>query len=114
MTRPIKTFSGSFTVANGAAVSSSIDTKNRSIGAITTPAALTNTSWTLEMSEDNTTWFPVYKDDGTQYTITVSASQARFINLDYFSTNCMRYVRLKASGNEGGARTFRYHLRIVR
>jgi hypothetical protein len=114
MSRPLKTFSSNLTFANNSNTSSEIDTKNRTLAAISIPAILTNSSFSLETSEDNVTWLPVYKADGSQVTITVSTSQARFIQMDLEGTNACRWIRLKGSSNEGSARTLRYHLRIVR
>lgn len=114
MSRPLKSFSSSVTIANGASVSAAIDTKNRTLAGISTPSALTNSQIFLETSEDGVTWLPVYDDQNTRYTITVATGEARFYNLSLFQTNCLRYVRLKTTNNEGALRTFRYHVRIVR
>jgi len=114
MTRPIKTYSGNLTFELNGTTSSVVDTKNRTLAAISTPAALTNTSFALETSEDNVTWLPVFKSDGSQVTVTVSASQARFVQLDLQGTNACRWIRLKGTSQEAAARTLRCHLRIVR
>jgi hypothetical protein len=115
MSRPLKVFSTNLTFDNNSSTSSTIETKNRTLVAITTPAALTNSSFALETSEDGSTnWAPVYKADGSQVTITVATNAARFIQLDLEGTNACRWIRLKGVSNEGGARTLRAHLRIVR
>jgi hypothetical protein len=115
MTRPIKAFSTNLTFDNNSNTSSAIDTKNRTLAAITTPSALTNSSFSLETSEDGSTnWAPVYKSDGSQVTITVATNAVRFIHMDLQGTNCCRWIRLKGASNETPARTLRAHLRIVR
>lgn len=114
MSRPMKTFAGNLTFAQNSDTSSSLDTKDRTLVAIRTPSAMTNTTLELQTSEDGSTWFPVYRDDGTKYTFSLSTSEARHINLNLQQTNSCRWVRLKGASQEDSARTLRYHIRIVR
>src|SRR5262245_50312231 len=93
------------TIANGVAVSANLNLGELTALALITPGALTNTAFTFEVSHDGVTFFPLYKDDGTQYTATVATAEAHGIPLDYTLFLAWRWVRLKGTGNEGAART---------
>lgn len=96
------------TIANGAATGANTNIGELTILALTTPSALTNSAFTFEVSHDGSTWWPLYKDDGTQYSVTVATGAVRGIPVDYTLFIAWRWARLVGSGNEGGARSLSF------
>lgn len=96
------------TIANGATTSTALSMDlDRIPVAIITPAAMTSTSLTFEASDDDgTTWRPVF-NEGTQYSVTISASQSRQIGLARQPFEGVRLVRIIAGSTEGAARTLK-------
>ncbi len=83
------------TIANGAALSGTVDSGGMRLVGILTPAAVTGTQLTLQASPDRgSTFFDVYDAAGNEYVITVGTS--RFIPLDPAATAGMRYLRLRS------------------
>jgi hypothetical protein len=73
----------SVVIANGSTTSAAVAVPLDKVPlAVVTPSALTGTNLKFEVSDDGgTTYKPVYKE-GTEYSVTVSATQARHVALD--------------------------------
>jgi hypothetical protein len=110
----IKTQANTMSVSVSTAVSSGVQTRNRTACGLETPAALTNTTIFFEESRDGVTWRPLM-DEGsaTQYSVPCSTSQARTIPLKISVMRTAEWVRLSFSGNELAARTFVLRTKIV-
>ena len=90
------------TIANGATVSSPITFDRQRIPlALVTPAALTGTTFTFQVSADNTTFCPLYYE-GTAYSITVSTS--RHIALDRRAFEGVRNLKIVSGSAEVASR----------
>jgi len=61
-------------ITSGDAVSNAIKLNGRTLSAVRTPAALTQTVMRFQGSMDGTTYVPILKDDNTRYSITVAVS----------------------------------------
>lgn len=103
----------SVTIANGATTSSAVPLGDMLPVAITFPATLTNTSFTLQGSTDGgTTYANIYLSTGTAYGVTVTASAS--IPLTPIDFSGFSHVRMIGGSNEGGARTITIVLRRFR
>lgn len=75
--------------------------------AIITPATLDSTTIKFEASDDGgSTWRPVY-DEATEYSVAVSASQARHVALKRQPFETVTLIRLKMGSTETAARTLK-------
>jgi hypothetical protein len=95
------------TIANGETVStatSSLFLAGGIAGAIITPAALTGTALSFQVSYDGVTFTPLYATGGTTISYTVAAS--RVIPLDPAVFGAFPYIKLVSGSAEGAARTF--------
>lgn len=90
-------------IANGATVSAAADLQGSTVVAVRTPAALTSTAMTFQVSDDGSTYVPLRKEDGTAYTLVVAASGGYPVNHDYFDP--WDYVKAVGGSAEGGARS---------
>ena len=95
------------TIANGAQLSGAVDLLGFTLCAVETPATFTGTAITFEVSNDNSTFVPVHKEDGNAYSITVSTSRATIVDILKFRG--FRYLKIKSGSAEGGARTVVLH-----
>lgn len=99
----------SITIANGAALSGSIDLTGLTIVAIQMPAAWTAANITFQASTtDGGTLQDVYDDAGTEVTVTAAAS--RFITLSPATSIAYRFLKLRSGTtgtpvNQGGERS---------
>lgn len=93
------------TIASGQTVSTSASLfLNGGIaGAILTPAALTGTALTFQVSYDNVTFTPLYATGGTAVSYTVGTSRA--IPLDPAVFGSFPYLKLVSGSAEGADRT---------
>lgn len=95
-------------IANGASLSDAGRLRGMVPIAIVIPATWTAANLTFQGSVDGVTYVDVYKDDGTERTVTAAAS--RFIVLtpqDWFPFEYLK-IRSGTTGspvNQGGART---------
>ena len=92
-----------FTIESGASVSDAFDNRGLRLVALHTPATLTNTALTIQMSPN---W------DGVAFynvsTLTsISTPVDTVVGINPSDSIGAEYIRLKGSGNEGGARTIR-------
>lgn len=92
-----------FTIASGASVSDAYHNKGGRLVALHTPAALTNTALTVQMSPN---W------DGAAFynvsTLTsISTPVDTVVGIDPADSAGAEYIRLKGSGNEAADRTIR-------
>lgn len=102
------------TIANGAALSGTVDSGGMRLAALITPTTITGTQLTLQSTLDGTTWFSVYDAAGNEYVITVGAS--RFIPLDPAATAGLKLFRLRSGTgvspvNQGQSTTFTLYFR---
>ncbi len=82
-------------IANGGALSGTVDSGGMRLVGILTPSTVTGTQMTLQASPDRgVTFFDVYDAAGNEYVISVGVS--RFIPLDPAATAGMRYLRLRS------------------
>lgn len=88
------------TIANGGSLSSSIDFGTARLSLINMPAAWTAATLTFQVSSDGTTFRNLYMSDGTEYSITVGASQSVIVPLVDFLG--IRFLKIR-SGTSGGA-----------
>lgn len=72
------------TIASGQSLSSAVRLEDCAVVAVTTPSSMTGTSLTFQASNDGTTFNNLYKDDGTEYTVTCAASRHILIDPTYF------------------------------
>jgi hypothetical protein len=73
-------------------------------GAIITPAALTGTALSFQVSYDGTTYTALYATGGTAISYTVAAS--RVIPLDPAIFGAFPYLKIVSGSAEAAARTF--------
>lgn len=107
------------TIANGAALSSAIALGGRTYFAFSMPAAWTTAAITfLASSEEGGTYLPVYKEDGTELSISSSnAAVDRAISFGATTLSYLapfKYIKLRSGVaatpvNQGAARTFIIH-----
>lgn len=92
------------TIANGQTDSTTADLGPATAVGLITPGALTSTSVSfLALAPDDTTWLPVYRDDGSPYTVTVAPS--RYTMLDPVVLVGARKVRVRAGAAESAQRS---------
>lgn len=90
------------TIANGATVSGAADLAGATVLAVRTPAALTGTAMTFQVSDDGVTYVPLY-NDGTLYSITVATSRGIPVNKALFEP--WDYVKAVSGSAEGADRS---------
>lgn len=95
------------TIANGASLSAAVDLNERTPVALLMPAAWTAADITFQASLDNSTFYDVYDEAGSEYTLTVAVDQ--YIILDPVDLAGARYVKVRsgtgaAAQNQGAAR----------
>jgi len=90
------------TILNGETDSNAIDLNGNTATHLITPAALTNSSIRFKASMDGVTFYPVYKNDGTNtlYSITVATSEARWYPLDLATFKGARWIELNVASAE--------------
>jgi len=99
------------TIANGAAVSSSIDMNAFTLVGIKFPAAMTSTTVTLQDSFDGTTFEDTYNTDNNA--IEWTFTQGRSYKILPSDTAAFWNLRIKVDSNEGAAREIIVTLRGV-
>ena len=98
------------TIALNQTASSNIDCRNGQLVGFYTPAALTGTTWSLQGSNDGSTFVTVL-DDGDAYSKTMAAS--RYISVKLSVTAGLEYVRIVSGSTEASARSIICVLRPV-
>jgi hypothetical protein len=91
-----------WTIANSQTVSDSVDTGPCELVGAEFPSTLTGASVTFQVSEDNTTFVPLYWE-GTEVQFTVAAS--RGLSWDPAKFAGWRYVKIVSGSAEGAERT---------
>lgn len=76
-----------------------------------TPAALTATAFTFEVSDDGVTYYPVYDQTGTAISIPVGTS--RWTVIPPAISFGWGYIKLAAAGAEAGARQIIGRFQVV-
>lgn len=90
----------SVSIANGASLSGALNLGTYRLAGIVIPAAFDGTSLTFQVSLDNETYVNLYKEDGTEYTLTVSTSRGVAVDLSVFAG--WPYIKIR-SGTSGAA-----------
>lgn len=88
-----------------------IENPRMALCAIVTPATLTSTSVTFQVSVDGTTYNPVYDDEGNVYTVPVGTS--RFIVLKPRLTWGFQWIKIVCGSAEGGNRVIKGLFRVA-
>ena len=94
-----KKFHLTATIANGGSLSAAIDLNERTPVALLMPAAWTAADVTFQASLNNTTFYNVYDEAGSEYTLTVDVDQ--YIILDPVDLAGARYIKIRSG--TGGA-----------
>jgi hypothetical protein len=94
----------SVVIANGQTKSAAVDLQGTNLIRINTPAQLTGSTLTFEVSADNSTFVPLYDSAGTA--ISVSMGTSRSIVVPATSFIGIRYLKLVSGSAEGAERTF--------
>ena len=101
------------TIASGAATSGAVTVPlDKSPLAVIVPSVMTGTTLKFEVSDDGATYRKLYKE-GTEYSVTISASESRHVVLDRAAfrsvvggpTTTPTAIKVVSSSNEGAART---------
>ena len=74
------TVSSTLTIAAGTSISDGVNLTGRSLIRLTIGAAWTAADLTVQTSPDGATWYDLYDEYGTPYTIKAAASRTVFIN----------------------------------
>lgn len=91
------------TIASSGTVSGAVTVPSGyKLAGLITPAALTGTAFTFNVSVDLTTFVPLY-NGGTQLSVTVSTS--RYVSLDTEITKGISAVQVVSGSAEGAARS---------
>ena len=106
-----RTYSTEITVPNGGTKSSIVDGRGHILVAISTPASLTSTTATVQVSLDGgTTWLAATDPDGSPITITLAAS--RYIAVPVATMPAVNgMLRLVLGSAEAAARSLHAHFR---
>lgn len=99
-------------IANGATESGVVDLSYYKLAAIQIPA-MTGTTLTFKAAESaNGTFYPVYKDDGTLATLTVSGGRIVAVDIVAGSLAALRYIKLVSGASEAAERTLTLFLKV--
>lgn len=102
MTSTIGKIPSSVTIANGATVSDSHYFGDEVLSGIVTPASMTGTTLTFQVSDDNTTFFTLYDSTNVAISVTISSSRAYALNpLDFIG---WQYMKIVSGTAETGAK----------
>lgn len=103
-------FTTTVTIANGQTTSSTAQLA-AVLCAIVMPAAFTGTTLSFQVSFDGVTFQPLYKTDGTLYSLTVAAGRTYAVPPADFTA--FPAVQIVSGANEGAARTITLLSRVV-
>jgi hypothetical protein len=106
-----RTYSAEITVPNGGTNTSIVDARGHILVAVSTPAVLTSTTATVQVSlDEGATWLAATDSDGSPITLTLAAS--RYVAVPVASLPAVNgYLRLVLGSAEAAARTLHLHLR---
>jgi hypothetical protein len=96
-----QTSSTTVTIANGETISGAATLTGETLVAVRTPAALTGTALTFQVSDDGATYVPLY-DDSAAYSVAAGASRGIPVKYELFMP--WDYVKVVSAAAEGGAR----------
>lgn len=99
------------TIANSTTISAAVSLIGVSILGIVTPAALTGTAITFQVSADGSTYVPLYDSTNTQVSVTVAASRGYYLDPAIFAA--WRYAKVVSGSAEAADRTFTLLVRPV-
>ena len=99
-------------IATSTTVSSEVDLNGTHLFAIGTPAALTGTAITFQVSDTGGgTFNALYDDSGTQYSVTVAPSRVIYLDPSIFAA--FRFLKLVSGSAESANRTLKLYTRAV-
>jgi hypothetical protein len=104
------------TIANGASLSGAVDLAGKGVLRLLMPAAWTAAAITFQTSMDNSTFYNLYKVDGSEYSVTVDASRAVVLPPADFAGFAYLKVRSGAAGaavNQGAERLVTLVARVL-
>lgn len=90
------------TITSGQTVSAAVAIVGVSILGIVTPAALTGTAFTFQVSADGSTYVPLYDAGGVQVSVAVAASRGVYLDPAIFAS--WRNVKVVSGSAEGADR----------
>lgn len=91
-------------IAVGAATTAEIDLEGRSLVGVVTPSTFDGTTLTPTVAvSEGGTYYNVYGRDGTQYTITTSASRLTYVDMDV--SFGWRWLKLTSDSNQADTTT---------
>lgn len=99
------------TIANAGTVSDALELNQATLLGVITPAALTGTEMSFQVSADGTTYVALYDGSGLAYSVYVGTSRA--VPLDGAAFMGWRFVKVVSNAAEGGARSITLVARIV-
>jgi hypothetical protein len=101
------------TIANGQGSSLAVDLYGVALVGISIPAAFTGIALTFQVSVDNgQTYQPMYKADGTAYSVTVAAGH--YIQIPALDFAGIRFLKVISGSNEAADRVLTLVARPVR
>jgi hypothetical protein len=99
------------TIANGATISDAQAIYAQTVCGIITPATLTGTALSFQVSQDGVTYYPLYDSTNTLMSVTVGASRA--YTFDPAAFNPWNFVKVVSNATEGGSRAFVLAVRMI-
>lgn len=102
---PVTKYASEAVVALNGQLSGAVDLGEPNFCGVQSPAAITGTQMTFEISNDNVTFTELIDPDtGTAYTIYIAAGKYTPVKLLYFYG--IRYIKAKCATAQAAARTF--------
>lgn len=95
----------SVTIGSAGTVSSTADLEVTSLCGVITPSVLSQATMNFQVSNDGTTFYPLYDYTNTLVALTVGTALASAYYVDPTKFLAYRYVQAKMGGAEAAART---------
>jgi hypothetical protein len=90
---PVQVFTPTVTIASGQTKSNAVHLRGNSLLGFALPSTFDGTEVSFEVSQDGSTFYPLYDEDGDQILLTVAASRAYEINAGRFAAwTYMKFV----------------------
>ena len=99
------------TIANGASLSGEIDVRGRTLCGISTPAAVTSTSFKILVANAAGGTFRTFYQNGADVSFGLAAD--KFIPLSPTDFAGVQFIKIQTASNEGAARNFIIHSRAL-
>lgn len=91
-------------IASGGTTSQAIGLPGLTLLGIQTPAALTGTALTFQVSHDGNTWVPLYDDAATPAEISLTVTTSRAYSLDPSKFAAWEWIKVVSGSAEAAAR----------